>query len=225
MAKRNGEGFFSLNRREVEVMTGKIIHLLGTFSGDRLLSTSLPAVRLIEKYSQEHRFYHNLSHIRAMLEAAEKFRSKFADYDSVRLAIWFHDAIYDPKARTNETESAALAVKILAELNFPNAQIEKVKKMVLATEKHDATTLDADGKLFLDLDLGILAAKKEVYKKYSEAIRKEYDFVPENLYREKRREVLQSFLQRQNIYYTGEFRELLEERARVNIANEIEELS
>jgi predicted metal-dependent HD superfamily phosphohydrolase len=224
MATENGEAFFSLSRREVEAMTGKIIHLLGAFSGDRLLPASLLAVRLIEKYSAEDRFYHNLSHIRAMLEAAEKFKDKFADHDSVRLAVWFHDAVYDPKVRTNEAESAALAVNILAELNFPSAQIGKVEKMILATEKHDETGLDKDGKLFLDLDLGILGANAEVYKRYSEAIRKEYSFVPESLYREKRREVLQGFLQRRNIYYTGELRELLEQGARKNIANEIKEL-
>lgn len=225
MATENEEAFFSLSRREVEAMTGKIIHLLGKFSGDELLSTSALAVRLIGKYSEAHRFYHNLSHIRAMLEAAEKFKDNLADYDSVRLAVWFHDAVYEPQAKTNEAESAALAVTILSALNFSKEQIEQVEKMILATEKHDASGLDADGKLFLDLDLGILAAGKEIYQRYSEAIRKEYSFVPENLYREKRREVLQSFLQRQNIYYTGELRELLEERARKNIANEIKELS
>jgi predicted metal-dependent HD superfamily phosphohydrolase len=224
MAEKNGEAFFSLSRREVEVMTGKIIHLFWTFQGDKLLSSAL-AVRLIEKYSEEHRFYHNLSHIRAMLEAAEKFKDKFADYDSVRLAVWFHDAIYEPKVRTNEAESAALAVNILAQLNVPKAQIERVEKMILATEKHDATGLDADGKLFLDMDLGILGAGAKVYKRYAEAIRQEYSFAPENLYRERRREVLRAFLHREFIYYTNDLRGLLEERARANIANEIEELS
>jgi predicted metal-dependent HD superfamily phosphohydrolase len=48
--------------------------------------------------------------------------------------------------------------------------------MIRATEKHDSSSLDADGKLFLDLDLGILAAGTEVYKRYAEAIRQEYSF-------------------------------------------------
>jgi predicted metal-dependent HD superfamily phosphohydrolase len=224
MATKNGEAFFSLSRREVEVMTGKIIHLFWTFPGDKLLSSSL-AVRLIEKYSEEHRFYHNLSHIRAMLTAAEKFKDKFADYDSIQLAVWFHDAIYEPQSATNEIESAALAVRSLSQLNVSAAKIEKVEKMILATQKHDAATLNADGRLFLDLDLGILGAQQEVYRRYAKAIRQEYSFVPENLYRERRREVLSEFLQREFIYYTHELRELLEERARTNIANEIKELS
>ena len=97
--------------------------------------------------------------------------------------------------------------------------------MILATQKHDAANLDDDGKLFLDLDLGILGAKPEVYKKYSQAIRKEYSFVPEDFYREKRREILRRFLHREFIYYTDEMRKLYEQPARVNIANEIKELS
>lgn len=224
MAKNNGEAFFSLSRVEVEAMTGKIIQLLWSFSGDQLLSSS-QAVRLIEKYSESNRFYHNLSHVRAMLEAAEKFKEKFADYNSVRLAVWFHDAVYNPQSKTNEIKSAALAVGTLALLNAPKAQIERIEKMILATENHDASGLDADGQMFLDLDLGILAAGNEIYKKYAAAIRQEYSFVPEILYREKRREVLESFLRREFIYYTNELRDLFEERARANIANEIKELS
>jgi predicted metal-dependent HD superfamily phosphohydrolase len=224
MAEKNGEAFFSFSRREVEAMTGKIIQLLWSFPGDELLS-SRRAVHLIEKYCEEHRAYHNLSHIRAMLAAAEKFKDKIADYDAVRLAVWFHDAVYEPRAKTNEIDSAALAVGTLAQLNAPEAQIESVEKMILATEKHDASGLDADGELFLDLDLGILAAGKEVYRKYARAIRQEYSFVPESLYREKRREILESFLEREFIYYTGEMRASFEERARSNIANEIKELS
>ena len=97
--------------------------------------------------------------------------------------------------------------------------------MILATQKHDALGLNRDGKLFLDLDLGILGEEEEIYKKYSKAIRAEYSFAPESLYREKRRIILQSFLQRKYLYFTGEGRELFEERARFNIANEIKELS
>ena len=224
MATEKGEAFFSLSRREVEIMTAKILGLFWTLPGDELLS-SRQAVLLIGRYCEEHRFYHNLRHIRAMLAAAEKFKDKFADYDSVRLAVWFHDAIYDPQAKTNEIESATLAVEILSYLNVSAAKIEKVEKMILATQKHDAAKLNADGRLFLDLDLGILGAQKEVYKNYSKAIREEYSFVPESLYREKRREILGDFLQREFIFYTHEMRKLLEQPARVNIANEIKDLS
>ena len=59
----------------------------------------------------------------------------------------------------------------------------------------------------------------------AEAIRKEYSFVPESLYRSERGKVLRSFLTREFIYYTRVMRESHEEAARINIENEIEELS
>jgi predicted metal-dependent HD superfamily phosphohydrolase len=216
--------FFAVNETEVASLENDLQGLLGSFSGDEG-KTVESANLLISKYSEKHRAYHNLSHIKFLLRTAAVFKDKINDYEAFELAVWFHDAIYEPKSKTNEPESAALAVENLAKLNFPQPKIEKVEKMILATRKHDAAGLDEDGRLFLDSDLGILGAKAEIYKKYAEAIRKEYSFVPENLYRSERGKVLRSFLRREFIFYTGIMRESLEEAARINIENEIEELS
>jgi predicted metal-dependent HD superfamily phosphohydrolase len=224
MVNKNAQGFFSLGKTVVENLENDLKNLLETYSGDGPKALGA-AASIVAKYSEEHRFYHNLSHVAALLASAEKLTEKFADEESARLAVWFHDAIYEPKSPTNEIDSAELAVKTLGALNFPAAQIERVEKMILATEKHDAAGLDVDGRFFLDLDLGILGASAEIYQEYAKAIRREYSFAPENLYREKRREILRRFLQREFIYYSDELRELLEQRARTNIANEIKELS
>lgn len=220
----NQRELFTVSRTLLGNLRGELQNLLGIFSSnDSKIKAS--ADLLIAKYSEEHRFYHNLSHIHYLLFHAESFEDKFVDYDEVRLAIWFHDAIYDPKSRLNEIESARLAVEKLTELNFPPSKIEKVEKMVLATQKHDASGLDEDGKLFLDLDLGILGAAPQEYKKYAKAIRQEYAFAPESEYRYKRQLVLESFLKNKYIYYTDEMRAAFEKAARDNIANEIKELS
>jgi predicted metal-dependent HD superfamily phosphohydrolase len=222
MNEHDAETLFPISRRWTETLMRSLDGLILRISGDES-KTELTDF-LIAKYSEKHRAYHNLSHIKALL--APIFKMEFEDRDeAVELAIWFHDAIYDPKSSTNEVESARLAVEKLSELNYPKAKIERVEKMILATEKHDASGLDEDGKMFLDLDLGILGADVELYKKYSKAIRAEYSFVPEDLYREKRREILERFLQRKSIYYTVEMRESHEKAARANIANEIKELS
>jgi predicted metal-dependent HD superfamily phosphohydrolase len=223
MVNEHPQRYFSLDKTLVANLKSDLEALLKTYSGSELKAVEVTGL-IIAKYSEEHRAYHNLSHIQALLGQAENFRDKFDDEESVRLAVWFHDAVYEPQSQANEIESARLAVESLTKLNFPQAKIERVEKMILATEKHDAFGLETDGKLFLDLDLGILGAGAEVYKKYAEAIRREYSFVPEKLYREKRREILESFLQRKFIYYTNELREFLEEPARINIANEIKEL-
>lgn len=207
-----------------EILKSGIDGLIFKYTGDESKSARL-AEFLTAKYSEKHRAYHNLNHVRSLLQTAGNFRAKITDYDSIIFAIWFHDAIYDPQGQTNELDSAALAVEKLTVLNYPQERTAKVEKMILATQKHDASSLDADGQLFLDLDLEILGADAEVYKQYAGAIREEYSFVPETLYREKRREILQRFLQREFIYYTDEMRETREKAARRNIANEIKELS
>ena len=180
---------------------------------------------LVQKYSEKHRFYHNLSHVNSLLGAAEDFKEKFADDRSVKLAIWFHDAVYEPKRTDNEVQSARLAVQSLEKLEIPEKLIERTRRMILATEKHNAETMDFDGRLFLDLDLGILGADEKIYGEYKRAIRREYSFVPFFLYRRLRRRILENFLTREFLYFTREMREKFEKRARQNIANEIKELS
>lgn len=178
---------------------------------------------LVNKYSEKHRAYHNLSHINYLLEEAANI--EFLDFDSIYFAVWFHDAIYEPTKNDNEIESAKLAVKLLSELNFPFDKITKTEKIILATQRHSAENLDEDGKCFLDLDLSILGANPEIYQKYSEAIRLEYSHVSVDLYRQGRKRILENFLKREVIYFTESIRQRFEKQARINLANEIKELS
>ena len=216
--------FFSFERATAENLKGDWFRLFPAISqSDERLSEIFDY--LVQKYSEGHRFYHNLSHVNSLLCAAENFKEKFADYRSVRLAIWFHDAVYEPKRTDNEAESARLATASLEKLEMAEKLIEKIRRMVLATEKHDGETMDFDGKMFLDLDLGILGADEKIYGEYKRAIRREYSFVPFFLYRCSRRRILENFMSREFLYFTEEMREKCERRARQNIANEIKELS
>src|SRR4051794_22476684 len=65
--------------------------------------------RLVAAYSEPHRHYHNLEHIAEMLRVVDRLSKFAADPDAVRLAVWFHDAVYDPRAKDNEKLSAILA--------------------------------------------------------------------------------------------------------------------
>lgn len=175
-------------------------------------------------YSEQHRHYHNLGHINFLLELFREFEYQIEDKISVFLAIWFHDAIYEPKEKDNEKRSAKLACEKLRETSLPEERISKIEKIILATEKHSAENMDADGKLFLDFDLAILGAEDEIYDEYKTAIRAEYSFVPEIIYKTERKRILQNFLQRDFIYFTETMRKRFEERARRNVEREILEL-
>ncbi len=73
----------------------------------------------------------------------------------------------------------------------------------------------------MDADLAILGAAKVDYKAYMQAIRQEYDWIADKLYRIARKQVLQNFLQRPRIYFTNQLFEALEVRAKQHIQAEI----
>jgi predicted metal-dependent HD superfamily phosphohydrolase len=180
---------------------------------------------LQEKYLEKQRAYHNLSHIRALLEHADSFRTELSSYDSVAFAIWFHDAIYHTKRNDNEEKSAALAEEMLGQLSVPREMIAASKQMILATKQHELLLNSADLKLFLDFDLAILGTSAEVYQRYRQAIRKEYSWVPYFLYRKGRKKVLESFLKRERLYFSDAMNARYEAQARRNIEAELNQLS
>jgi predicted metal-dependent HD superfamily phosphohydrolase len=62
------------------------------------------AADLVARYREPHRAYHNLDHIADCLEKLELARSMLRDDDfkAVELALFWHDAVYDPRAADNE---------------------------------------------------------------------------------------------------------------------------
>ena len=62
--------------------------------------------RLIEAYAEPHRRYHDVRHLREVLGHIDELAPAAQDADLVRLAAWFHDAVYDPIRADNEDVSA-----------------------------------------------------------------------------------------------------------------------
>jgi predicted metal-dependent HD superfamily phosphohydrolase len=177
---------------------------------------------LVRAYAEPHRHYHTLDHVADLLRLWEKHGGA-SDAGAVRLAILFHDAVYDPMRRDNEAASAKLAVRQLSALGFPQQLLGKIETYILAT-RHGAAPQameDADLDMLLDLDLSVLAAASDRYRIYALAIRQEYSAVPDALYRPGRRRVLEGFLARPQIYRTERLRALWEAPARANLSAEI----
>jgi predicted metal-dependent HD superfamily phosphohydrolase len=74
------------------------------------------------------------------------------------------------------------------------------------------------------VDLSILGREADVYWRYEGDIRKEYAWVPEDLFRRERVKILRGFLDRPHIYYHREYRERFEARARDNLEQAISKL-
>jgi predicted metal-dependent HD superfamily phosphohydrolase len=188
---------------------------------------------LVRAYGEPHRHYHTLDHIAALLALLDRHGADGSDREALTLAILFHDVVYDPTRPDNEEASAAWATARLDGLGFPEAVRTKVARYVLVTrhgwplDAADAAEADlaADLALLLDLDLAILAAQPGDYRAYAQAVRREYAFVPDSLYRVGRRRVLEGFLRRERIYLTGRLRAAWEQAARANLAAEVAELA
>jgi len=73
---------------------------------------------LVERYSEPHRHYHDLRHVSRCLMELDEARSQADNPFEVELAIWFHDAVYDPRRSDNEEASARYAKKTLGKLLF-----------------------------------------------------------------------------------------------------------
>lgn len=162
--------------------------------------------------------------MKALLDLFESLKDKTQDHNAIRFAIWFHDVVYDTKKNDNEEESAGLAAEMLHKLQVNMETIECVRDIILATKDHNGQNLSYDAKLFLDMDLAILGASEEVYTEYSKAIRGEYSWASESMYRSGRKKVLRNFIERERIYFDDEMKARYEEQARKNISRELNSL-
>ena len=184
---------------------------------------------LRNRHAEPQRHYHTWDHIEALLRWFEARRNHLHDPLSVELAILFHDAAYDPTRSDNEAESA----RLLKDTDLPgvsDAVRARAVRMIEATARHEIPdglepADQSDMAEFLDMDLSILGARSEVFDAYEDAIRREYAFVPEALYREARRGILQRFLERERLYFSDWGRDRFEATARANLAASIAALS
>lgn len=175
--------------------------------------------KIVEAYSHKSRHYHNLAHIEDLLAQAQKFENQLHDIDNIYLAILFHDIVYDAIQSDNEKQSAIFAQKMMEEMGIGDARIRQVYDYILATKKHEPATDDSDLQFLLDIDLSILASEPDRYQLYTQQIRKEYSIYPDFLYKKGRKKAMQSFLEREKIFYF--YDEEYEKKARKNIGDEI----
>ena len=179
---------------------------------------------LCRRYSEPGRAYHNLDHIAAMLDTITGLRYMVHNDVAVRLAVWFHDAVYDPRRADNEEQSAVFATTVLSRASVSPQSLTPIGRLILATKTHQAAPDDTDCQLLIDADLATLGASAADYDRYARAIREEYAWVPEQDYRAGRRRILEGFLERERLFYMPPLFERLEMSARANLRREIEGL-
>lgn len=188
-------------------------------------------VELMSAWSEPHRHHHDQRHLRECLALWTQWRDHSRRAGEVAIALWFHDAIYDPRAPSNELHSAAWAARSLARAGADSDTAQRVHDLVMSTEQatqHDAPAdlgSSPDAQLVVDIDLSILGSPAERFERYDQDVRKEYAGVPGLRYRETRAQLLQSLLDRPRLYHGEHAVALLEAQARINLAAALSRLA
>ena len=179
--------------------------------------------RLTQAYAEPQRAYHTLEHIRDCLGQFDGAAGLAERPLEVEAAVWLHDVVYDTHSSNNEERSADWAGTALTNGGVPEAVVERVRELILAT-KHQGIPQDNDTRLLVDIDLSILGREVAAFERYEQQIRLEYSLVPEAAFRAGRAKILETFLGREFIYQSLLFRERYETPARENLARSIARL-
>lgn len=175
---------------------------------------------LMARYTESHRRYHTLDHLAAVLSTVDDLAACAESPDVVRLAAWYHDAVYDPRRSDNEERSAELAAAELRQAGVPPATVTRVADLIRCTAGHDAPPGDHDAEVLCDADLRVLASPLPEYDRYVAAVRAEYAHVADADWRAGRSAILRGLLALPQLFRTPPA-QAWEPAARDNLTREL----
>lgn len=179
----------------METVTQLLVGLGATTGAARSVADELDA-----RHAEDHRRYHTGEHVAEALAEAERLLASepAADPSAVALAVWFHDAVYDPTdgPGASEVASAALAVDRLPALEYADRDrlADDVHRLILLTAGHRIDHADRSGAVLVDADLWILSSPPDRYDRYRDDVRAEYRHVGPDAWTAGRGAVLVEFL-------------------------------
>ena len=189
---------------------------------------------LDRRYREPGRHYHTWAHVADCLRELRRARPAPQEAAALELAVWFHDAVYDPARQDNEERSAALASRGTSALGLPPALGREASRLILATrhvgpdEPEGAANPSAPGvpgeALVRDIDLAVWGGCWARFLRCERRIAREYSGLPLERFRAGRTALLRCFLRRPFLYATPEFRRRYERRARENLTHALARL-
>lgn len=188
---------------------------------------------LAGRYEEPHRHYHRLAHLEHCFAVLDTMLAWYGcgPRPAVELALWFHDVIYDPRARDNEARSAELAGTELTERGADRELVEQVVALINLTAGHAGPgtvsgpdDLTFDDALVCDCDLAVLGGSEREYEQYRDGVRAEYAFVNDEQWSAGRRAVLESLIGGKTSLYSTTPMAAREAAARANLERELRDL-
>ena len=187
--------------------------------------------RLIARWSEGGRHFHNTRHLADVLAHVDELAEEAHEPELVRLAAWYHGAVFDAAERASfahrggedERASAALARLELGELGLTQRAVDRVADLVTALARHTPMPGDDDCAVLCDADLAMLAAEPQRYKAYLTALRAEYAHIPVEDFVRARIAILRRLQERPRLF-ASPLGHGWEEPARQNVDAELQRL-
>ncbi|WP_187368426.1 hypothetical protein [Ruania zhangjianzhongii] len=188
--------------------------------------------RMIERWSAPERIHHNLRRLIAVLARVDELAPETHNPDVVRLAAWYHGAVFNAAAQhayahrggVDEPASAELARTELTELGVPPAVVDRIAALILGIARHTAPKGDIDAQALCDADLGGLAAEPQRYAGYRKEVRAEYAHIPREDYVRARLAIVTKLLGRAYLFQSPMAQDW-EDAARENLTAELDRLT
>lgn len=182
--------------------------------------------RLLEMYESPGRHYHTIEHIYQCIKLIDKlYRKDVRHTHLVKLAIFYHDCVYDVEQKDNEQASAKIFEgyadrHILSQNVYLRKNMDLVRDLILMTAGHK---VERDDNIFMrimnDVDMSIMGADPASYMKYARNVWIEYSKFGKESYIKGRLAFLESIDPWQLFHTPQMFNRYLQ--ARQNIRNEI----
>lgn len=174
---------------------------------------------LVRRWNEPQRRYHNETHLRTVLRAVDTLGEDGESFDgaAVRLAAWFHCAVFDPTGSENNDKSAVFAARELD----PAAPVDEVTRLVRLMGGHRVEAGDLNGAVLSDADLAVLGADPETYDTYTRDVRHEFAHVTGERFVAGRVAALEGLLERKSVFLTRAGRDAWEKQAHANLNREL----
>ena len=163
---------------------------------------------LLSLWSSPDRHHHGVRHLVHVLERVDTLSQEVHNPEMVRVASWYHGAVFDATmhrlyrraAGENKIASADLAKVQLEGLGISPKVAGRVRELILALIRHDADPTDVDSMALCDADLGTLAVEPQKYREYRKRVRREFELVPDRDYVEARIAIITKLLARRHLF-------------------------
>lgn len=176
------------------------------------------AERLLAAWNEPQRFYHDVEHLAECLATVDEALEAGANHDLAELALWYHDAVYDPRGKDNEGKSARSLETDGAVLGLPTELTLRGANLVRATAHGSAGPSDDPlAALVCDIDLAILGRDAMRFLEFEDSVRMEYAHVGSLAFAIARGRFLASLMDLPRIYASQWAHERFEDAARRNI--------